>query len=117
MKYDTLVLMSRFISRFRQQPKDIKWLLMGITGICGLGWLINTQDPNYLFSLITFFLILSITVYSLTLFTTNIVRHGLLVGGGVFVFFILRLLGLRDWYYIMLLGFCLTSLEYYYQNR
>jgi hypothetical protein len=109
--------MSRFISRFREQPRDIKWLLLGITGICSLGWLTNTQDPNYLFSLITFFLILSITVYSITLFTTNIVRHGLLVGSGVLVLFILRLLGLRDWYYIMLLAVCLISLELYFQKR
>ena len=66
---------------------------MGICGLCGLGWLTNTQDPNYLFSLIIFFLLIFVTVFSITMFVTNIVRRSILIGSGVFVFFLLRLLG------------------------
>lgn len=96
---------------------NVIWLIIGICGLSGLGWLINTQDPDFIVPLGAFFLLISVTAFSLTLFITNIVRRSVLVGGGVFVFFLLRFLGLRDLYYAVLLLACLISLEVYMQKR
>lgn len=109
--------MSRFVSRFREKPRDITWLIVGISTICALGFLINTQNPDYVIPLVIFFLLLFIAAFSLTFYITNIVRRSILVGGGVFVFFLLRFLGLRDWYYVLLLGICLIFVELSSQNR
>jgi len=100
-----------------QNPRNYLWLIIGICGVSGLGWLINSFDPNYLFPLVIFFLVLFITAFSFTFYITNIVRRSLLVGSGVFVFFLLRFLGLRDWYYFVLLVICLIFVELSLQNR
>ena len=104
-------------SHLPQTQRNYAWLIIGICGISGLGWLINSFDPNYLFPLGIFFLLLIITAFSLTFFITNIVRRSILMGGGVFVFFSLRFLGLRDWYYVLLLGVCLIFVELSFQKR
>lgn len=91
--------------------------MIGVCGLSGLGWLINTQDPDYLVPLGTFFLILFITAYSFGYFLTNIVRRSVLIGGGVFVFFLLRYLGLREPIYLILMIICLLSLELSFSNK
>lgn len=96
---------------------DIKWLIVGICGLSILGWLINTHDPDSFVSLGVFFLILFITISSIAYFVTNIVRRSFLIGGGVFGLFFLRLLELRQPYYIILLIACIISLELYFQKR
>jgi hypothetical protein len=108
---------SEHISRAVHKDRDTKWLIIGICGLSGLGWLINTQDPSYLIPLSVFFLILFITAYSFSYFVTNIVRRSLLLGGGVFVYFLLRFLGLREIWYVILLLICLISLELSLQKR
>lgn len=100
-----------------KQNRNIAWLLIGICALSGLGWLINTQDPNYLSSLIIFFLFIFVTVFCISMFVTNIVRRSILIGSGAFVFFLLRLLGLREPLYIILLALSLISLEFYFQKR
>jgi len=77
----------------------------------------NSFDPNYILPLVLFFLLLFITAFSVTYFLTNIVRRSFLTGGGVFVFFLLRFLGLREWYYVVFLGICLIFVELSFQKR
>jgi hypothetical protein len=96
---------------------NVIWLIIGICNISALGWLVNFMDPNYLVSLIMFFIFLFLTVFSITMFITNIVRRSLIVGSGVFVFFLLRFIGLREPLYIILLALSLISLELYFQKR
>ena len=105
------------VNRHIHKERDIKWLIIGVCGLSGLGWLINTQDPDYLIPLGAFFLILFITAYSFGYFLTNIVRRSVLIGSGVFVFFLLRFLGLREIWYLILLLICLISLELSLQKR
>jgi hypothetical protein len=112
--------MRLFIPRSRAsdaQQHSYGWLVVGICGLCGIGWLINTLDPDYLLSLVLFFPLLLITLVSVMYFITNIVRRSLLIGGGVFVFFFLRFLGLRDWFYVVPLVVFLVFIELSYQNR
>lgn len=111
--------MSILTSRFHQMqnPRNYLWLIIGICGISGLGWLINSFDPNYLLPLVLFFLLLFITIFSLSFFITNIVRRSILIGSGVFVFSLLRFFGLREWYYALLLIVCLILIELSFQNQ
>lgn len=111
--------MRQFLSHthLQQTQHNVIWIIVGICSLSGLGWLINTLDPNYLQSLILFFTILFVTVFSITMFITNIVRRSVLLGSGVFVFFLLRFLGLREPVYIILLALSLVSLELYLQKR
>ena len=109
--------MTMLTSRLHEQPRNYLWLIVGICGISGLGWLINQFDPSYVLPLILFFLLLFLTVFSISFFITNIVRRSVLIGGGVFVFFLLRFLGLREWYYVVLLLILLIFIELSYQNR
>lgn len=106
----------RFTIR-EHRRRDIRWLLVGISGLSALGWLINSQNPENPVALILFFLILFVTFFSLTQILTNIVRRSLLVGGGVVGFMLLRLIGLREPWYALLLVAALVSLELSFQKR
>jgi len=98
-------------------PHNVTLLLIGICGLSGLGWLINANDPDSWRIIGAFFVLLFVSTAALSYFATNIVRRSLLIGSGVFGFFLLRFVGLRDIYYIMLLAACLISIELYFQKR
>jgi hypothetical protein len=111
--------MEHLITRFhhKEPQRNIAWLLVGISGISSLAWLTNTQNPANPIFLLLFFSILFFTVYSIAFFITYIVRRSLLISGGVFLFFFLRYLGLREPLYIVLLAASLISLELSSQKR
>ena len=93
------------------------YLLVGISGLCVLGWFVNTFTPENILLLILFFMIIAATAYFTSLFLFKIVRRAVLVTIGVTVWLTLRLLGLRDLWYPLLLIPCLISLEILFQKR
>lgn len=93
------------------------WLIIGISGVCILGWFVNTFPPENIFRLVLFFLIIAATVFSSSLFVFKIVRRAVLVTIGIVVWLLLRLLGLRELWYPLLLLPCLISLEILFQKR
>ncbi len=97
--------------------KHILWLLIGISGLCGLGWVINTIDPAQTGALVLFFCILFVTVYGFIFFLTRKKERALLWTIGIVLFFLLRFFGLREWLYPVLLIACLISLEILFQKR
>jgi len=100
------------------RPKrNILWLILGIFGLSGLGWFGNTFRPETIPMLTLFFLIIAATAFFSSLFLFKIVRRALLVTVGVVVWLLLRLLGLRDLWYPLLLIPCLISLEILFQRR
>jgi len=66
---------------------------------------------------VLFFLIIAATIFFSSLFLFKIVRRATLVTFGIVVWLLLRLLGLRDWYYPILLLPVLISLEILFQKR
>jgi hypothetical protein len=102
--------------RSSHSQHNILWLIAGISGICGLGLTVNTFDPILPVPLMLFFISLSIIAFCFTMFLTNIVRRSLLVSGGVIVFFSLRFIGLREWYYVLLLVLSILLLEKYFNS-
>ncbi len=100
------------------RPKrNILWLILGICGLSLLGWFINTYQPENIFLLVLFFLIIAGTVFFSSLFLFKIVRRAILVTLGVIVWLTLRMFGLRDLWYPLLLIPCLISLEILFNKR
>ena len=93
------------------------WLIVGISGLCLLGWFVNTFQPENILLLVLFFVIIAATVFFSSLFLFKIVRRAVLVTLGVVVWLILRLFGLREFWYPLLLIPCLISLEILFQKR
>jgi len=86
-------------------------------GLSVLGWFGNTFPPENILSLVLFFLIIAATAFFSSLFLFKIVRRAVLVTLGVIIWLILRLLGLRELWYPLLLIPCLISLEILFQKR
>lgn len=100
------------------KPKrNILWVIFGICGLSVLGWFVNTFPPENILLLILFFVIIAGTTFFSSLFLLKIVRRAMLVTLGVVIWLILRLLGLREPWYPLLLIPCLISLEMLFQKR
>ncbi len=95
----------------------MRLLILGISGVSLLGWFVNTYTPDSLFRLVLFFLIIAATVFFTSLFFLKIVRRAALVTLGVGIWLFLRLLGLREIWYLLLLIPCLISLEILLRKR
>ena len=100
-----------------RQKRNAWWLIVGISGLSILGWFINTFPPDSFETISLFFLIIAATTFFSFLFVFKIVRRATLVTLGVMVWLLLRLVGLRDWYYPVLLIPVLVSLEILFQSR
>ncbi len=100
-----------------RQKRNILWLILGISGFSVLGWFANTFRPENMVLLILFFAIMTATTFFSSLFLLKIVRRAVLVTLGVIVWLSLRLLGLREFWYPLLLIPCLISLEILFQKR
>lgn len=93
------------------------WLIFGISGLCLLGWFVNTFQPENFLLLVLFFVIIALTTFFFSLFLFKIVRRAVLLTLGVVVWLLLRLFDLRDLWYPLLLIPCLISLEILFQKR
>lgn len=103
--------------RMHRQPRNSWWLFIGLISISVLGWFTNTFTPKNLFIQIIFFFIILATTTSLSLYLLNNVRRALWVGLGVIGFLLLRYVGLREPWYVVLLVASFLSLELFFQKR
>jgi len=97
--------------------RNILWLILGICGLSVLGWFGNTFPPENILRLVLFFAIIAATAFFSSLFLLKIVRRAFLVTLGVVIWLLLRLFGLREFWYPLLLVPCLISLEILFQKR
>lgn len=100
-----------------KKERNIAWLVTGICGICTLAWFMNSHTPDSVTTLSIFFMLVFITTYVFTFFVANIVRRSIFVASGVVGFLLLRLVGLREPIYIILLIASLISLELYLNKQ
>jgi len=91
--------------------------LLGLIGVSGTAWLINTYAPGQPVHLVVFFVAVFVSCFFLFLFLLNNVRRSTLVSLGVVLYLILRYLNLRQSYYIVLLIASLASLEIALRKR
>lgn len=97
--------------------RNIWWLIIGICGLSVLGWFTSTVSPANFLMVILLFVIIGVTIFFSSLFLLKIVRRAALVTFGVMIWLVLRLLGLRDYYYPVLLVPVLISLEMLLRTR
>ena len=93
------------------------WLIIGISVLSAMGWFINTFEPNSLFSVTLFFFLAAGAIYTLAYFVLNNVRRALFLSLAVLLILLLRLLGLRSIFYVVIVIILVTSLELYSQKR
>lgn len=93
------------------------WFVVGISGLSLLGWYVNTYPSDSLVRILLFFAILGVTTFFTSFFLLKNRKRAVLITLGVIVLFLLRLIGLRNWYYPALLLPVLISLEILFQTR
>lgn len=91
--------------------RSVWWLIIGVTGISALAWFTNTYTPDSWQRIAIFFSLFTLIITSLFFSFLNNVRHILLITGGLLILLLLRLLGLREIIYPLLLLASLLSLE------
>ncbi len=97
--------------------RSIWWFIIGISGISGLAWFANTYTPDSWQKIVLLFTFIATTITSILLYFINNVRHILLITVGFLILLILRLLGLREIIYPLLLVASLLSLELMLRKR
>ncbi len=97
--------------------RSVWWLIIGISGISGLAWFANTYTPDSWQKIVILFTFIATTITSILLYFLNNVRHILLITGGLLIILFLRLLGLREIIYPLLLIASLLSLELMLKKR
>lgn len=100
-----------------RRPRNQRFFLAGIIGLAATTWFINRFEPTGIRSLILFFLLLFLTSSGLLTYLFNNVRRGALGGIGVVVALLLRLWGLHDPIYLILLIACLISVELLFSKK
>lgn len=101
----------------KERSRNSWWLFIGLIGIGILSWFISTFPPKELLFRAIFFLIIFFTTTSLSLYVLNNVRRSLWMGLGITGSLLLRYLGLREPFYVVLLLASLISLEVFFQKR
>lgn len=100
-----------------KQPRPVWTLIAALTVFGVLAYLANSFPPTSSVLIGVFLLLLDISFSLLFTFLLNNTRRGILIGGGVVTFFLLRLLGLRSPLYVILLLVVLASLELTWKKR
>ncbi len=97
--------------------RSIWWLIAAISGVSALAWFTNTYAPDSWQMIVIFIALITIIIGSFLLYFLNRVRHILLITGGILILLILRLFGLREIIYPLLLAASLLSLELMLRKR
>ena len=97
--------------------RSVWWLIIGISGISALAWFANAYTPDSWQLILIFFTLITTVTMCLLLYFLNNVRHVLLITGGLLILLVLRLLGLREIIYPLLLIASLLSLELMFRKR
>lgn len=100
-----------------KKQRNILWLIIGISGISGMGWFTNTYTPDSIQRLWIFYVLFFASGFFLLLYLLNNIRRAILCAAGITIFLLLRSLNLREPWYLLLLVASLISLEVFFQKR
>lgn len=95
----------------------ILWSGITVIGISILGWIMRFTSPDSIIIIIVWLMTIGLILFSAIFAIFAHTRRALLISVGVVLFLILRILGLRDIYYAILLLVCLISLELYLNSQ
>jgi len=92
--------------------RNILHLFLFLIFASTLGWFINSYPPELLWQFGSFYVLLGLSAFFLSLFILCHRRRAILISIGLLTLFILRSCNLRHPFYIALLVLCLISIEY-----
>ncbi len=101
----------------RNKPRNPWLLIVGISGVSLIAWFVNTYPPDSIVRITIFFFLFFLVSLPISLFFLNNVRRAILLSLGLTVVFLLRILGLRETIYFLLLFISLFSIELMLQKR
>lgn len=100
----------------KRQSRNINWIFGALVGFCTFAWFAHTYAPTEPVHFIPFFILLFCSTVSLLLYLTNNVRRSILISIGFVIFLLLRLVGLRDVLYALLLLASLVAIEFAFSS-
>lgn len=103
--------------KFNTRYHSVWWPVITISGVSALAWFVNSYTPDSWQYIAMFFTLVALIITSFLHYLLNNVRHILLITGGVLILLLLRLLGLREIIYPLLLAATLLSLELMLRKR
>lgn len=91
--------------------------LIIVAGISAIAWFVNAYAPDSWQHIAMFFALTAIILSALLFSLLHNVRRVLLITGGILILLFLRLLGLREIIYPLLLAATLLSIELLLRKR
>lgn len=92
-------------------------LFIGLSTLIITTAYVNVTPPDSLISFFGFFTLVGLTFTTLGLYLFHHARHAILLTGGIIVFLLLRLIGLRHPMYTGLLIASVIALEYLWKDQ
>ncbi len=100
----------------KKPPRNPMQLFLGCTGLFALAAYVNIFPPDSAVTVVTFFILLVVTLVLLGLYVFRRYRIALVVALAVAVYLMLRLLGLRHPLYALLLAASVFAIEYLFRQ-
>jgi hypothetical protein len=98
---------------FRRFEFNTTWFLSTLILTCGLGAYVNLLLPQTTLSVVSLLCIITSITFCFCMFLTNSIRRSALYAVSGSIFLILRFLGLREWYFPLLLSITVLSTDAY----
>jgi hypothetical protein len=98
---------------FRRFEFSTTWFFSTLVFVCGLGAYVNLLTPQSTFSVIGLLTIIAGGIFCFSMFLTHSVKRSAVFATGILIFLILRFLGLREWYFPLLLSITVLSTDAY----
>lgn len=92
-------------------------IVIDVAAVSFLAWFVNAYSPDSWQRIAIFFVLAAIIIATLSFSLLNNVRRVLLITSGVLILLLLRLLGLREIIYPLLLLASLLSIELVLRKR
>lgn len=92
-------------------------IVIVVTAVSTLAWFVNSYAPDSWQRIAIFFSLMTVIIASFLLSILNNVRHVTLITLGVMIILVLRILGLREIIYPLLLVATLLSIELMLRKR
>ena len=102
---------------FRRFQFDTKWFLTSLIFICGLGAYVNLLQPQTTIAVVGLLLIIAGIIFCFGMFITKSVKRAILYSTGVIIYLVLRFIGLREWYFLLLLSITVLSTDAYFTRK
>lgn len=103
--------------QLRRSKKHVLWLICGLVTGGLTAWFTYKFYPDNAFNITLFFCLLEGTILSLTYYLLNNVRRSIFIGFGIGIWLLLRLLGLHQLLYLILIVACLLSLDLLFSKK